>query len=157
MNVKIMKKNVHYAANLSQARTSNSCTKPITVQTPCILPYATNQSSFGRIIPPSGTLDSEFFHAYLSDVSIARMYNLNVDHRNWILHIFAQLMQKLSTSTVPLRRPFLKSQLSRVSIAQWLEHWSSKPGVESSILSGDRENIFEFFPFNNLFWMNIVR
>ena len=22
------------------------------------------------------------------------------------------------------------------SVAQWLEHWSSKPGVESSILSG---------------------
>ncbi len=28
--------------------------------------------------------------------------------------------------------------LGQASVAQWLEHWSSKPGVESSILSGGR-------------------
>ncbi len=28
--------------------------------------------------------------------------------------------------------------LAQASVAQWLEHWSSKPGVERSILSGGR-------------------
>ncbi len=27
---------------------------------------------------------------------------------------------------------------AQASVAQWLEHWSSKPGVESSILSGGK-------------------
>ncbi len=31
-------------------------------------------------------------------------------------------------------------------VAQWLEHWSSKPGVDSSILSSGIEN-FIFFLF----------
>ncbi len=35
------------------------------------------------------------------------------------------------------------SQTTRASIAQWLEHWSCKPGVESSILSGG----FNFWMF----------
>ena len=30
------------------------------------------------------------------------------------------------------------------SIAQWLEHWSCKPGVVSSILTGGYSNIFDF-------------
>ena len=39
----------------------------------------------------------------------------------------------------------------RASIAQWLEHWSCKPGVESSILSGGsgtKKNVL-FFLFRN--------
>ena len=38
-------------------------------------------------------------------------------------------------------------------VAQWLEHWSSKPGVESSILS---EGITKWMPFYSAIECNAV-
>jgi hypothetical protein len=41
----------------------------------------------------------------------------------------------------------------RASIAQWLEHWSCKPGVASSILAGGKfffQNLNKFKFFSNL-------
>ena len=39
-----------------------------------------------------------------------------------------------------------EKKTSRASIAQGLEHWSCKPGVESSNLSGGKTYFFIFFP-----------
>ncbi len=37
-----------------------------------------------------------------------------------------------------------RTNKKRARVAQWLEHWSSKPGVDSSILSSGIENNFFF-------------
>ena len=65
----------------------------------------------------------------------------------------ARIMQILLSKTKTLRRS--------ASIAQWLEHWSCKPGVESSNLA--RGSLFAYFGFlsrklivfnyNILLWM----
>ena len=51
-----------------------------------------------------------------------------------------------------LRSGWLKHFLvpTLASIAQWLEHWSCKPGVESSILSGG------YFHFYFYFWSLVM-
>ena len=44
-------------------------------------------------------------------------------------------------------------ELIAAFVAQWLEHWSSKPGVESSILSRGFLQSAIYFDFHYKYWL----